>query len=264
MACAGRPTFIDGSGVYRSVNEASDQRINKDVHRCRPADVFGLICRMLKSIQFQKACIKDRRLCLRDRVGGMMHLTPPDATRRAGEQPVALHEEEFERPGFCKSTVRGNRVAKGRRNTVATAMIGVVNGSVLRDAGTHPGMMIRQVKKGAGGPYGGRLIAIQREEPDSWSPVIVVNISAHVYLQEIADPWHARQEAWPDVSHEEWHDAHPRGAIEGVHREPGRQATLDVRCIPAPVQKQQVGPRLVHHLETGRTLARRETMVEGR
>ncbi len=80
----------------------------------------------------------------------------------------------------------------------------------------HLGVLVGKVEVFLRDLDGDRLIAIEGEEPDAGSALIVVDVGADVEFLEPRKPRHGWQEARADSVHEEWDYADPGLAVEGV------------------------------------------------
>ncbi len=85
-----------------------------------------------------------------------------------------------------------------------------------------------------------------------------MHIRAYVEFQEVTDAPHSRQKPRTNSPHVKGHDGQPGIAFKRVHIQAWRQRALNYIRIPAPVQEEQAGPGLVHHMRTLRTLAEGE------
>lgn len=154
-----------------------------------------------------------------DLVWRVVDLSGADSVGGIGKKEIALHEEELQRAGRgfagrgCLCVLIDGRFG-------LTAASAVILDSPLRSLSSHVGVLIGQVEKGARGPHGERLVAVEGEKPHAWPSFVIVDVSADIQLHEPRDPRQRRHESGADSLHEEGHHAEPSIPIKSIDVQP--------------------------------------------
>ena len=142
-----------------------------------------------QSIECEQAVVPLRDLHGLQRVGCVMDAALENLTGgMRGEEAITLGKEKFQGPRSRRFGGAVEAIFKSPRLGSSTALPGVLHPISLRMAHLQTSVLIGQMKEGARGPHGERLIAIQGEKPHAGSALSIVHVGADVEFTEVADP----------------------------------------------------------------------------
>ena len=123
----------------------------------------------------------------------------------ARKQNVAFEQEELERARRRFTGFAGGAVFIGGLVRVALAEAAIARVASLATA-AHSRVLVRSQEEFARQLNGDRLVTIERQEPHSRLPGLVVDVDPDVQLQEPGKAGNRRQEDRPDPLHQERDD----------------------------------------------------------
>jgi len=124
-------------------------------------------------------------------------------------------------------------------------------------------MLVREMKKLSREFHRDGLVAIEREEPNAWASLLIVDVSANIQFHEIGKPGEGGKKFWSDLLHEKGDETEVGFAFVEIDLEAVWKAGLDEIRFDLPMQKEEIAPSLEHHRKSVGPLTHGESVLKG-